>query len=110
MDIFTVHCLHQGIIITWTARSDILLRYQITLKYAIYSYFWSLAPAREAVKYEIVETNTTIDSSNVYMGKPRPEQTLAWEEITKCRLQRPFQKIPEMLMNYQTLREKYRSI
>ncbi|EED17228.1 conserved hypothetical protein [Talaromyces stipitatus ATCC 10500] len=43
------------------------------------------SPAREAVKYEIVETNTTIDSSNVYMGKPRPEQTLAWEEITKWR-------------------------
>lgn len=83
---------------------------QITLKYTIQSYFRSLAPAREAVKYEIVETNTTIDSSNVYMGKPRPEQTLAWEEITKCKLQMPFQKIPEMLMNCQTLREKYRSI
>jgi len=43
------------------------------------------SPARDVVEYLAVNSNITIDASNIFMGKPRPEQTLAWENITKWR-------------------------
>ena len=43
------------------------------------------APAREAVSYKLVDTNSTVFTKNDFMGRPRPEQTRMWyDSYTKC--------------------------
>ncbi|MCJ1251143.1 hypothetical protein MMC30_008374 [Trapelia coarctata] len=36
------------------------------------------SPAREAVSYEVLETNSTVFTKNDFMGRPRPKQTKMW--------------------------------
>lgn len=67
-----------------------LISYRVRAPYARSLGFakkaYHLAPAREAVAYEKVITNSTIDSMNKFKGFPRPELDEAWEDgYLRCR-------------------------